>query len=231
MSLSDNLAQVRQRIAAACDRAGRPHDSVRLMAVTKTVGPERILEAARLGLRLFGENRVQERLAKQEALAGLEAEWHLIGGLQSNKANRAAEVFDLIESVDSLALAQRLNHAAERLGRVVPVLLQVNIGREPQKHGASPETAASLAESIAALPHLRLQGLMAVPPAGDDPEASRPWFAGLHQLSEAIRKQAATPGQPWELSMGMSHDFEVAIEEGSTLIRIGSALFGERSRP
>lgn len=231
MSLSDNLERVRQRIAAACARAGRTPDSVRLMAVTKTVEPERILEAARLGLHLFGENRVQERLAKQAALAGIPAEWHLIGGLQSNKANRAAEIFDMVESVDSLVLAQRLDHAAERTGRVLPVLLQVNIGREPQKHGAAPDQAVALAEAIADLPHLRLQGLMTVPPASDDPEASRPWFAALRQISEAIRNRVATSGQPWELSMGMSHDFEVAIEEGSTLIRVGSALFGERPRP
>lgn len=231
MSIADNLEQVEQRIAAACARAGRTRDSVRLMAVTKTVEPNRILEAARLGLRLFGENRVQERQAKQAALAGIEAVWHLIGGLQSNKANRAAEIFDMIESVDSAELAQRLDHAAGRTGRILPVLLQVNIGREPQKHGALPEMAPALAGAIAALPHLRLEGLMAVPPAADDPESSRPWFAALRQLSGQIRARNASPGQSWELSMGMSHDFEVAIEEGSTLIRVGSALFGQRARP
>lgn len=231
MSIANNLEKVEQRIAAACARAGRSRDSVRLMAVTKTVEAERILEAARLGLRLFGENRVQERQAKQETLAGIAADWHLIGGLQSNKANRAAELFDVVESVDSLALAQRLDHAAERTGRVLPVLVQVNIGREPQKHGAPPEAAASLAAAIASLPHLRLQGLMAVPPAAADPEASRPWFAALRRLSEQIRPKVSESGQPWELSMGMSHDFEVAIEEGSTLVRVGSALFGERTRP
>lgn len=231
MSLADNITQVQQRIAAACFRAGRPHDAVRLMAVTKTVASERILEAARLGLRLFGENRVQERQTKQEALAGIAAEWHLIGSLQSNKANRAVELFDMVESVDSPALAQRLDHAAQRAGGALPVLMQVNIGHEAQKHGVAPEQAIALAETIATLPHLRLQGLMAVPPAADDAEASRPWFAALRRLSEAVRERVGQPGQPWELSMGMSHDFEVAIEEGSTLVRVGSALFGERPKP
>ncbi len=231
MSIADNLEKVEQRIIAACARAGRTRDSVRLMAVTKTVEPDRILEAARLGLRLFGENRVQERQAKQAALAGTEAVWHLIGGLQSNKANRAVEIFDMIESVDSVELAQRLDHAAARIGRILPVLLQVNIGREPQKHGTLPEMAPALAGAITALPHLRLEGLMAVPPAADDPESSRPWFAALRQLSGQIRGRNASPGQSWELSMGMSHDFEVAIEEGSTLIRVGSALFGQRAQP
>ena len=231
MNIADNLEQVEQRIAAACARAGRTRNSVRLMAVTKTVEPERILAAAQLGLRLFGENRVQERQAKLAALGGIDAEWHLIGGLQSNKANRAAEIFDMVESVDSPELARRLDHAAGRSGRALPVLLQVNIGREPQKHGVLPEAAAELAGVIMALPHLRLQGLMAVPPAAHDPESSRPWFSALRQLSEQIRIRCTAPGQPWELSMGMSHDFDVAIEEGSTLIRVGSALFGERTRP
>ena len=222
---------MQERIAAACARAGRPLTSVRLMAVSKTVDAERIREAARLGMRFFGENRVQERQSKLQALADIDAEWHLIGGLQSNKANKAAELFDAVESVDSLALAQRLDQAAARLERVLPVLLQVNIGREPQKHGVLPEAAAALTEAVAELPNLRLQGLMAIPPAADDPEASRPWFAALRCLSEQLKGNLRDSAHPWELSMGMSHDFEVAIEEGATIVRVGSALFGSRRQP
>lgn len=218
MSLRDNLARVEDAIAAACARRGRASGSVRLLAATKTVAPERIREAHALGVRLFGENRVQEREEKRAAVAGLAgAEWHLLGGLQSNKAARALALFDCIETVDSLALAQRLSRLAAHRA---PVLLEVNLGREPQKRGALPEQVPALAAAVRELPQLELRGLMAVPPHAAEAEAARPHFAALAEL--AARLGLA------ELSMGMSQDFAVAVEEGATLVRLGSALFGPR---
>jgi pyridoxal phosphate enzyme (YggS family) len=228
MSLAESLEQVRETMASACARRGRRPESVRLLAATKTVPPERILEAAALGVRLFGENRVQERERKRPPLATLEppaAEWHLLGPLQSNKAARALAAFSCIESLDSLALAERLSRLAPR---TVPVLLEINLAAEPQKSGIDPASAPALAVQIAALPHLAVRGLMAIPPAHPDPEASRRYFAALAELGERVRARIhALPGA-WELSMGMSHDFAVAVEEGATLVRLGTALFGAR---
>ncbi|MGH9534620.1 MAG: YggS family pyridoxal phosphate-dependent enzyme [Terriglobales bacterium] len=220
-----NLARVSAEAAAACRRAGRGADSVRLMAAVKTVPPEAIRAAAAAGVRLFGENRVQEREAKQAALADLEADWHFIGRLQNNKAAKAVALFTSVDSVDSAALAERLNRLAQAAGRSLGVLMEVNIAAEPQKSGALPADAERLAASIAALPALRLGGCMAVPPAGPA-EAARPWFAALRQLSDRLRGYGG--GERWELSMGMSEDFAVAIEEGATIIRLGRALFGPR---
>lgn len=225
--LSQSVERARAAIAAACVRVGRAPEEVTLLAASKTVAPERIREAYVCGLRHFGENRVQERMTKQAALADLGIEWHLLGPLQSNKAARALELFDVLETVDSLALAERLNRLARQ---PVQVMLEINIGGEAQKHGVAPDQALSLARAVAALPNLRLCGVMAVPPAAEDPEASRPYFRNLAELSRGIRAALPEPPQRWDISMGMSHDFEVAVEEGATLVRLGTALFGTRPR-
>lgn len=225
MSFAANLAEVRERMAAACRRAGRAAETVRLLAVTKTVPPARIEEAIAAGLTLFGENRVQELEAKRAALAAPGLEWHLIGHLQSNKAARAVAAADAVDSLDSLALAARLERLAAAAGRRLPVMIEVNLAAEPQKSGVAVADLPALAEAVAGAAQLQATGLMAVPPAASDAEASRRHFAALRAIWERMRGYAE--GR-WELSMGMSHDYEVAIEEGATLIRVGSALFGAR---
>ncbi|HET7265453.1 MAG TPA: YggS family pyridoxal phosphate-dependent enzyme [bacterium] len=224
--LAANVAQVRARIAAAAGRSGRRAEDVLLVAVSKTVDAARVREAAALGLPAFGENRVQE--AREKAAAVPDVSWHLIGSLQRNKAKEAARLFTVIESVDSEALAEELSRRAEQQKRAVDVLVQVNVAREPQKHGASPEEAAAVVRRTAALPGLRLRGLMTIAPAFGDPDQARPVFRMLRELRESIRRSAgvALP----ELSMGMTDDFEVAIEEGATMVRIGRAIFADRGR-
>lgn len=218
--------RIREAMLSACARRRRAPESVRLLAATKTVAPERIREAYACGCRLFGENRVQERQAKLEALRGLtEASWHLLGPLQQNKAARALHTFDCVESLDSLALAERLSRLA---AQPVEVLIEVNIGREPQKHGVLPEAALELGLAIHSMDRLVVSGVMAVPPATASPEAARPYFAELAELGERLRQALRHPPAGWELSMGMSQDYEVAIEEGATLVRLGTALFGAR---
>ncbi|HEY7839237.1 MAG TPA: YggS family pyridoxal phosphate-dependent enzyme [Terriglobales bacterium] len=218
--------RIREAMLSACARRRRAPESVRLLAASKTVAPERIREAYACGCRLFGENRVQERQAKLQALRGLtEASWHLLGPLQQNKAARALHTFDCIESLDSLALAERLSRLA---AQPIPVLIEVNIGREPQKHGVLPEAALELGLAIHAMDRLVVTGVMAVPPATASPEAARPYFAELAALGERLRQALRHPPAGWELSMGMSQDYEVAIEEGATLVRLGTALFGAR---
>ena len=225
MSFAANLAEVRERMAAACRRAGRGAETVRLLAVTKTVPPAQIEEAIAAGLTLFGENRVQELEAKRAALAAAGLEWHLIGHLQSNKAARAVAAADAVDSLDSLELAARLERLAAADGRQLPVMIEVNLAAEPQKSGITAAELPALAEAVAGAAHLQWTGLMAIPPAAADPEASRRHFAALRAIWEKMRAYSA--GR-WELSMGMSQDYEVAIEEGATLIRVGSALFGAR---
>jgi hypothetical protein len=197
-----------------------------LVAVTKTVDAARVRDAAALGLRTFGENRVQEAREKIPAVSG--GSWHLIGSLQRNKAKEAVRLFDVLESVDSEALADEVSRRAVEQGRAVDVLIQVNVAREPQKHGASPEEAAAVVRRTAALPGLRLRGLMTIAPAVSDPDEVRPVFRALRELRENLQRVlgAALP----ELSMGMSEDFEVAIEEGATMVRIGRAIFADRSQ-
>lgn len=230
MSLAEHLDRARAAIAAACARRGRDAAHVRLLAATKTVEPARVRELHALGVALFGENRVQEAEPKRAALADLRAEWHLIGPLQANKAGRALS-FDCIETLDSLPLAQRLSRLALAAGRApLAVLLEINLAREPQKAGAAPEMARELAQQIAALPGLALRGVMAVPPAAADPEASRPHFARLAALAAEVRAATGAPAEGWEISMGMSQDYVVAVEEGATIVRLGTALFGERAR-
>ena len=230
MSVRDNLGAIHERIARAAERAGRNRGDIRLMAVTKTVPVERILEAYEAGQWLFGENRVQEFADKHEALRQLSgAEFHMIGHLQSNKAAKAAELFSAVDSLDSVKLGDRLNVAAEKSGKQLAVLIELNVGGEQAKSGVapdSPELGRMLAERKN-WPHLRILGLMTVPPFTEDPEGARPYFRRLREL----RDRLATPDLPLKiLSMGMSHDFEVAIEEGSTCVRIGTAIFGERQK-
>jgi PLP dependent protein len=232
MSIAENLARVRERIAGAARRAGRRSDDVALMAVSKTFPAERIREAYDAGLRLFGENRVQEFAGKIDSLRDLsKAEWHLIGHLQTNKAAKAVELFAAVDSVDSLRLAQKLNAAAQQLGKKIKVLIEINIGGEAAKSGAAPDSREleELLSAAAKLEHLKLRGLMAVPPFTDDPEQARPYFRKLRELRDQISARRLPAVEMNELSMGMSHDLEVAIEEGSTCVRVGTAIFGERT--
>ncbi len=224
---------VEERIGAACRRAGRSRADVRLMGVSKMHPAEAIAEAARAGLTLFGENRVQELEAKRERLRDLGfsgAQVHLVGHLQSNKSARAAEIFDGIDSVDSLRLAARLNETAEKLGKKLPVLLELKLSNEPTKAGLEPEGAElrALLEQLPDLQHLAMRGMMTIAPLDEDSEAARACFRRLRSLRDAMARQHARLDFR-ELSMGMSGDFEIAIEEGSTLVRIGTALFGERT--
>lgn len=231
MSISENIARIQERIANAAKRAGRSADEIALMAVTKTHPPERIREAYAAGLRLFGENRVQEFDAKAAAVADLEAaEWHMIGHLQTNKAGKAVDLFEAVDSVDSVKLAEKLDAAARKLNRRLPVLIEINIGGEAAKSGVAPESPEweALLLAAARFEGLEFRGLMTVPPFTDDPEGARAYFRRLRELryTTAARKLPAIRMDV--LSMGMSHDFEVAIEEGSTSVRVGTAIFGVR---
>ncbi len=220
--IADNLARLRERIAAACDRAGRSPDEILLVGASKQVPPDRIQEALDAGLTALGENYIQEAVPK---IAAMErpATWHFIGHLQRNKAKIAAESFDLIQTVGTEALARALDRHAEARGRPLPVLLEVNLAGSPERPGVLPSDVARLADTVAALPHLHLQGLMGMPPAQEDPESARPYFRTLKRLWDALHNE-----NRMTLSMGMTGDFEIAIEEGSTLIRVGTGLFGAR---
>lgn len=229
-TVAENIETIRARIAAAVLRAGRAPESVRLVAASKGQSPELLRQALACGQSLFGENYLQEARKKKEGLTDQPgARWHFIGHLQSNKARIAAELFDCIETVDNLRLAGALEKHLAALDKTMPVLVQVNIGREAQKAGVLPEEAGSLCRSLRQFPHLVVQGLMAMPPLCAEPEQSRPFFRRLRELAEglAAEKILGGPG-PLELSMGMSADFEVAVEEGATLVRVGTALFGAR---
>jgi PLP dependent protein len=220
--LADNILSVRSRIDAACTRSGRAPGDVRLVAVSKTHPPGVIREAIAAGLTVFGENKVQEADSKIAALGRDGIEWHLIGHLQSNKARRAVELFDMIQSVDSSELATRLDRICVETGRTsLPVLVQVDLAGEATKSGIPAAGVPQLVDVIGTCKHLSLKGFMILPPYLDDPEATRPYFSRLRELRDRLM-----PGG--ELSMGMSHDFEVAIEEGATIVRVGTAIFGER---
>jgi pyridoxal phosphate enzyme (YggS family) len=233
MSISANISSVQERIAAAARRAGRNLDGVILMAVSKTQPPERIYEAYVAGLRTFGENRVQEFAGKAQAVRDLNAaEWHMIGHLQTNKAAKTAELFRAVDSVDSLKLAEKLDAAARTLGRKLDVLIEINVGGEAAKTGVAPDSPA-LDELLIAAPRLEalvFRGLMTVPPFTRDPQGARPYFRKLRELRDRIAARQPPAVRMDQLSMGMSHDFEVAIEEGSTGVRVGTAIFGERTR-
>jgi pyridoxal phosphate enzyme (YggS family) len=226
-TVADNLNAVQERIAKAASRTGRDPQGVTLVAVTKMMPVERIREAINAGQRVFGENRVQEAQAKIEAL-GREVQWHLIGHLQRNKVKSACDLFDLIESVDSLRLAQDINVRAAQRDIVMPILIQVNIGDEATKSGVPAAETLALVLQVSALPHVAIRGLMCVPPAVEIAEHARPFFVELRTLAEQIARERIPTVAMSELSMGMSHDFEVAIEEGATMVRVGSAIFGPR---
>jgi len=233
MSISDNIARVKQRLSDAAARVGRNPNLITLMAVSKVVEPERIHQAYEAGIRVFGENRVQEFADKTSAVQDLaQAEWHLIGHLQSNKANRAAGLFHAIDSVDSLRLAQKLDQAAQQAGKNLPILIEINVGGEENKSGIAPgsQELEELLNAARSLQSLQVQGLMTIPPYTEDPEGARTYFRKLRDLRDQIAARKL-PGIRMEvLSMGMSHDFEIAIEEGSTCIRVGTAIFGERPK-
>ncbi len=226
MSIQDNLERVRNEVADACSRAGRNLADVDLMAVSKMHPVEALLEAHAAGQRLFGENRVQEAQAKYPDLAALDGlDLHLIGPLQNNKTSKAAELFGSVDTLDTLKTAERLNTAAAALGKQLPVLIEVKLSHEESKHGLAADDLASLLESMAPLTHVHAAGLMTVPPWSENPEAARPYFVQLRALRDRYLERFPALTQ---LSMGMSMDFRVAIEEGSTCVRIGTSIFGKR---
>jgi PLP dependent protein len=232
VSIAENITLVREQIAAAALRAGRKPEEVALMAVSKTVAPGRIREAYEAGLRLFGESRVQELAGKADALRDLRnAEWHMIGHLQANKAAKAAELFAAVDSVDSLRLARRLDAAAQQLGKKIAVLIEINVGGEAAKNGVALESPEldDILRTAPELEHLEIRGMMTVPPFTEDQEGARLYFRQLRELRETIAARHLPRVDMSVLSMGMSHDFEIAIEEGSTCVRVGTAIFGERA--
>ena len=224
--LEENYSRLCLEIRQAAERAGRAPETVRLLAVSKKMPAERLRILWGLGHRLFGENRVQEARVKiPEMPAG--GEWHFIGGLQTNKAKEAVEWFDVVESVDRMELGEELQKRAEASGKNLRVLIEVNVGGEAAKHGAKPEEAGALLQALNNMSRLEVRGLMAIPPFREEPEEARPFFRKLREIRDQL-EQSSGAGLP-ELSMGMSHDFPVAIAEGATLVRIGTALFGPRS--
>jgi PLP dependent protein len=231
MSIFTNIGTIQERISQAALRSGRRPEEIVLMAVTKTHPPEQIREAYAAGLRVFGENRVQEFAGKADVLTDLVgAEWHMIGHLQTNKSAKAVELFTAVDSVDSVKLAEKLNAAAQNLNKKLPVLIEINVGGEAVKSGMAPDSH-ELEDLLLSAPRfeaLEFRGLMTVPPFTDDPEGARPFFRKLRELRDAIARRRLPNVQMNILSMGMSHDFEVAIEEGSTCVRVGTAIFGER---
>jgi pyridoxal phosphate enzyme (YggS family) len=227
MDLAGNLTHLRERIASACARANRDPSSVELLAVTKTHPPEVVIEAARLGLTLFGENKIQEAKSKIP-LCPDRLRWHMIGHLQSNKAREAVALFSMIQSVDSLHLAEEINRRAEQASKTIPVLLEVNIVGEASKFGYKPEHLLQEFEQLNAFPRLEIHGLMTVPPWTPMPERVQPVFRRLRELKQECEQILGAPLP--HLSMGMTGDFEVAIEEGATIVRIGTALFGQRPK-
>ena len=226
--IAENLRRVQERIAAAARKAGRATKEITLIAVSKTQPAEAIRAAYDLGVRHFGENRVQEWEGKRAALGDLQADWHLVGHLQSNKSARAAGLFHSVDSVDDLAVAQRLDRARDGQSDAsrLRVLLEVRVEQEESKSGVTPDEASALAKTIVGLPHLELAGLMCIPPFIEDAEKVRPYFRRLRELRDSLTQRLGR--RLPVLSMGMSHDFEVAIEEGATEVRIGTAIFGSR---
>jgi pyridoxal phosphate enzyme (YggS family) len=236
MSIAENITRVEEQIAAACRNANRPRSSVQLMAVSKLHPAESILEAHAAGLPLFGENRVQEYAGKKPVLsaAGIfatqpPATFHCIGPMQSNKSTRAADLFDAIDTIDSIRLAERLDQAAAQANKRLPIRIEIKLSPEAAKHGLTPDSPEldQLFERLKDLHHLRPQGLMTVPPYAEDPEQTRPYFRQLRTLRDALAQRHPHLTLD-DLSMGMSHDFAAAIEEGSTTVRIGTAIFGAR---
>jgi pyridoxal phosphate enzyme (YggS family) len=228
--VAERLARIRARIESAAGRAGRPPGGVTLVGASKVQPVSALAEAFQAGLRVFGENRVQEGLAKSQELPR-EIEWHLIGPLQSNKARAALDLFHTLHAIDRLSIAEAIEREAERRGITVTGFLEVNLGSEETKHGFPAENLAETVRPLASYEHLRIAGLMAIPPLGGEPEESRPWFRRLRGLRDELAAAPEWAGFPGWLSMGMSDDFEVAIEEGATHVRVGTALFGPRRKP
>ncbi|HID97135.1 MAG TPA: YggS family pyridoxal phosphate-dependent enzyme [Thermodesulfobacteriaceae bacterium] len=228
--ISERLQDVRQRIAEAAARSGRSENNIKLLAASKTVSVDRIRQAISSGQMLFGENYVQEARKKIESLGDLKAGtvWHFIGHLQRNKARTAIRLFDCIESLDSLRLAAAIDRHAQAAGKKMPVFVEVNVAEEASKSGIPPEQLRSFLQEVAALQAVEVCGLMTMPPWDSEPEASRPWFRILRQLKDEMNDIFSGQLRLEELSMGMSADFEIAIEEGATVVRIGTALFGNR---
>lgn len=229
MGIAKNLQHIQDRIIESAKRSGRDPGNIKLVAVSKTVALEKIIEALNAGVLIFGENRVQEaqnKIRSQElGVRSDKIEWHLIGNLQKNKTRTAVDLFDLIHSVDSAALAEDINRHAQKIGKIQRILLQVKLVDEETKHGVREQDLNDLLDKVARMDHIQLEGLMTIPPYFDDPEKTRPHFRKLRQLAD----EAIAKGYPVkELSMGMSNDFEVAIEEGATMVRVGTAIFGER---
>lgn len=227
--IADNLRRVRERIAAAAERVGRDPSEVTLVVVTKTRGLDEVRSAVDAGATDLGENYVQELEAKAEALADMDVRWHAIGHLQTNKVRKLAGFVHLVHSVDSLRLAEEIDRRAAAAGRQVPVLVQVNVSGEESKFGLAPAQVLPLAREVGGLSAARLAGLMTMPPYSDDPEASRPHFVRLRELRDRLVEAGIPAERLRELSMGMTGDFEVAVEEGATLVRVGTAIFGPRA--
>ena len=228
-ALRARLADVRDRIARAAGRAGRDPASIRLIAISKTFTADHVRAAADCGQIDFGENKVQEALPKMERTGDLSLRWHLIGHLQSNKARKAASAFDVVHSVDTVALATRLDDGASAAARRLDWLIQVDLAGEATKHGAPAANLSAICERAATLQSARLVGLMLLPPAVDNPAQVRPYFSALRKLRDDLAGRGADRRMLGELSMGMSHDFEVAVEEGATMVRVGTAIFGSRN--
>jgi PLP dependent protein len=232
MSVAENIARVQEKLRAAAARGGRDPEEITLMAVSKTFPAERIREAYEAGIRHFGENRVQEFAGKIDRLRDLgDARWHMIGHVQTNKAGKAAELFSAIDSVDSLKLAEKLNDSAGKSGKKLAVLIEVNVGGEAAKSGVPPDSPEleRLLSAAPGLDHLEIRGLMTIPPFSEDPQNARPFFRKLRELRDQIAARKFPGVRMDVLSMGMSHDFEVAIEEGSACVRVGTAIFGDRT--
>ena len=228
IALGSRLSSVRERIARAASRAKRDPAAVRLIAVSKTFSADHIRAVADAGQLDFGENKVQEGLAKIARTSDLPLRWHLIGHLQSNKVKQAV-AFHAIDSIDGSALLQKVETAASQAGRTVEVLIQVDLANEPTKYGIPPERLGAALDAADACKAVRLKGLMLLPPAVDDPEDARSYFSALRTLRDELVRQGRNPSTLAELSMGMSHDFEIAVEEGATMVRVGSAIFGPRT--
>ena len=237
MPIAENIARVRERLATAAKRAERNPEEITLIAVSKTFPAESVREAYKAGLRIFGESRVQEFTAKATSLSDLRSndlqkmEWHMIGHLQTNKAAKAVELFHAVDSLDSLRLAEKLNSAAEQLNKTIPVLIEINTGGEAAKTGIAPnsEELENILQAAPRLAHLEIRGLMTVPPFAEDRKDARPFFRKLRELRDQIAGRHLPKISVDVLSMGMSHDFEIAIEEGSTCVRVGTAIFGKRN--
>lgn len=227
--ISERLARVREQIARAAERAGRSAKDVTLIAVSKTFDPATVQQAVDAGMQDLGENRVQEAVPKAGQISG-DVRWHLIGHLQSNKARQAVETFAFIHTIDSSQLAERLDRIAAELDRRPKVLIQVDLAHEPTKSGVDENELTGIVDTLDQAPHLDLKGLMVLPPFFDSSEQTRPYFRRLREVLEGLNRNRTADRKLTELSMGMSHDFEVAIEEGATMVRVGTAVFGSRAK-